>query len=126
MSQAALAACLEREHARAAASFRLDDELGTHHGLSWADFVLLQSLDEAAGAMAEAALAARLGVLRSHLLMRVRPLEKLGLLSRRTDDAARRVVALSAAGRRSVREARETAAAVCGQLANLKAQRQLP
>jgi len=118
MSQAALRDWLERERVRAAASFRLDDELGTHHGMSWSDFVLLHALDDAAGAMSDAGLAARLGLLRSQLLMRVRPLEKLGVVSRHEDDGGRRVVALTAAGRRLVREARETAAAVCLQFAD--------
>ena len=116
MSAAALRDCLERERIRAAASFRLDDALGTHHGMSWADFVLLQALDDAPAPMADADLAKRLGLLRSHFLMRVRPMEKLGWLSRSAGDPAGRVVALSASGRRLVREARETAAAVCGGL----------
>lgn len=116
MSLDALHACLERERAHAAASFRLDDALGTHHGLSWDDFVLLQSLDEAPAALPDAELAARLGLLRSQLLMRVRPLEKLGWLSRAADDRGRRAVGLSVAGRRLLREARTTAAAVCAEL----------
>ena len=118
MSLARLHARLESERLRAAASFRLDDELGTHHGLSWADFVLLHALDDAAGPMAAADLAARLGMLRSHLLMRVRPLEKLGLLAREAGDPSRRTVALTGSGRRLLREARETAAAVCSQFAS--------
>lgn len=117
MSQAALNARLEGERLRAAAAFRLDDELGTHHGMSWADFVLLHALDDAAGPMAANELAARLGMLRSHLLVRVRPLEKLGLVSRPGDVPARRTVVLTAAGRRLLGEARETAAAVCDQFA---------
>jgi MarR family transcriptional regulator, organic hydroperoxide resistance regulator len=116
MSLAALHACLARERARAAASFRLDDELGTHHGISWIDFVLLHSLHDSAGAMADAELAARLGMLRSHLRMRVRPLEKLGLVACQTDARERRVVALTAAGNRLAQEARETAAHVCSRL----------
>ena len=116
MSTAALHAWLERERVRAAATLRLDDELGTRHGMSWTDFVLLQSLDDAAGAMTESELAARLGLLRSHCLMQVRPLEKVGLLVRSVDDQGRRVVALRGAARGLLREAHETAAIVCGQL----------
>lgn len=118
MSLAALHARLEAERLRAAAAFRLDDELGTHHGVSWADFVLLHALHDAAAPIAAAELAARLGMLRSQLLVRMRPLEKVGLLSRERDEPASRAVALTAAGRRLVREARETAAAVCGQFAS--------
>lgn len=115
MSLAHLHARLESERLRAAASFRLDDELGTHHGLSWADFVLLHALDDAAVPMPGADLAATLGLLRSHLLMRTRPLEKLGLLTRDGSGPAGRAVTLTGAGRRLVREARETAAAVCAE-----------
>jgi hypothetical protein len=50
MSQEALQACVDRHLEHAAMVFMLDDELGTHHGLSWADFVLLTVLDAAGGA----------------------------------------------------------------------------
>jgi MarR family transcriptional regulator, organic hydroperoxide resistance regulator len=116
MSATALHLWLEREHVRAAALLRLDDELGTRHGMSWADFVLLQCLDEAAGPLPQADLAARLGMLRSHCLMRVQPLEKVGLVSRRADAKGSQAVSLSASGRRLLREARETAANVCDSL----------
>ncbi len=49
MSAEALQACMDRHLKHAAMVYRLDDELGTHHGLSWADFVLLTVLDAAAG-----------------------------------------------------------------------------
>jgi MarR family transcriptional regulator, organic hydroperoxide resistance regulator len=116
MSAAALQVWLERERARAAALLTLDDELGRRHGMSWSDFVLLQSLADAAGPLPDADLAARLGMLRSHCLMRVRPLEKVGLLTRGLDDRGRRVASLSGSGRSLLAEARETAAAVCGAL----------
>lgn len=116
MSLAALQACLEREHSRAAASFRLDDELGTHHGISWLDFVLLDALQSSARAVPDTELAARLGLLRSHLLMRVRPLQKLGLVTCQSDGEHSRSIALSVAGRRLANEARDTAAHVCEEL----------
>ncbi len=50
MSEEALQACVNRHLEHAALVFMLDDELGTHHGLSWADFVLLTVLDAAGGA----------------------------------------------------------------------------
>lgn len=114
MSRSALQACLEREHAQALAGFRLDDALGTHHGLSWADFVLLDHVSRTATGIPEVELAKALGVLRSRLLLRTRPLEKLGWLSR-TDGGAR-LVALTASGMRLLAEARETAASVCAKL----------
>ena len=48
MNFAALDAYLERERVRAATSFALDEELGTHHGISSSDFLLLQSLQDRA------------------------------------------------------------------------------
>jgi DNA-binding MarR family transcriptional regulator len=112
MSAAALQACLARHQAHAALSFRLDEELGTHHGLAWSDFVLLEALDAAGGSLASAALAQRLGLLRSRLLLQLRPLEKTGVLERIDAPDGRRV-ALRPAGRGLLREARETAGAVC-------------
>lgn len=113
MNFAALDEYLRRERARAAVSLALDEELGVHHGISASDFVLLQSIDEGATAVADSDLARQLGLLRSQLLMRVRPLEKVGLVLRTTDERGRRTLLLSAGGRRVVREARETAAEVC-------------
>ena len=51
MSKEALQACVDRHLEHAAMVFILDDKLGTHHGLSWADFVLLTMLDAAGGAV---------------------------------------------------------------------------
>ena len=112
MNFAALDAYLERERVRAATSFALDEELGTHHGISSSDFVLLQSLQDGTES-SHADLAHQLGLRRSHLLIRLRPLEKVGLVLRTSDQQDRRVALLSAAGRRLLCEARETAAAVC-------------
>jgi predicted transcriptional regulator len=112
MMTTALQACLERESVHARQVFRLDDELGTQHGLSWGDFVLLHALDDEQGGLPEAQLAQRLGTLRSRLLVRLLPLHKLGLVAR-TGEGAARCVALRPAGRRLL--ARETAAAVCEQ-----------
>ena len=49
MSNEALQACMDRHLEHAALVFLLDNELSTHHGLSWADFVLLAVLDTASG-----------------------------------------------------------------------------
>jgi DNA-binding MarR family transcriptional regulator len=111
---AALHACLAREHAQARAGFTLDEALGTHHGLAWADFVLLQHVADAPDGLPEAELARKLGVMRSRLMMRTRPLEKLGWLQR-ADDASRRLKLLPS-GRRLMAEAQETAALVCARL----------
>ena len=107
MSHPALQACLDRE-----AIFRLDDELGTQHGLAWSDFVLLDALDGFDAPLPEAQLAERLGLLRSRLLVRLLPLQKLGLVERGAG-----TVRLRAPATRLRAAARETAAAVCAQMA---------
>jgi DNA-binding MarR family transcriptional regulator len=113
MSTSALQACLLRQHAHAALTFRLDEELGTHHGLAWSDFVLLALLDEAGGALAAPELATRLGLRRSHFVLQVLPLEKTGLVERTTREDGSRQIILRPVGRRLLREARDTAASVC-------------
>lgn len=116
MNLAPLQSFLQGERRRAAAAFALDEELGTHHGLSWADFVLLDALEGHDEGLPQPQLATHLGLRGSQLLMQLRPLEKLGLLAR-TGAAGRAVVALRPAGRRVLGEARDTAAAVCGRFA---------
>lgn len=108
---------LQRQHAHAAVTRGLDEELGTHHGLAWSDFVLLDLVDGAGGTMSTQELASRLGVLRSRFVIQLLPLEKTGLLARAVaEDGTRRVV-LRSSGRRLLREARETAEAVCREAA---------
>ena len=105
--------CVERHLAQAALRLRLDEELGNWHGLSWADFVLLQALDVDPGGWATTELARHLGLTPPALVLQLLPLEKLGLVAReQRADGARRVV-LRAGGRRLVREARTTAEAAC-------------
>ena len=114
MNTQALQDCLARHHAHAALTFTLDEELGTQHGLAWSDFVLLEAIDAAGGALATTQLAQRLGLRPSPLLLRLLPLEKIGLVARNAHAAGARQVALRPSGRQLLREARETAAAVCG------------
>ncbi len=109
-----LDAAVAREVARAQAGCRLDEVLGRHHGLSWADFVLLWQLDSEVAGVAQAPLARRLGLSRARLLMRLRPLEKLGWLRCLAQPVA--TAQLSPSGRRLLGEARETAAALCARL----------
>lgn len=113
MSEEALQACVDRHLEHAAMVFILDDELGTHHGLSWADFVLLTVLDAAGGAAPANALARSLCVPASRLLRRLLPLEKTGLVERAANGDGKRCVRLRPQGRRLLREARETAASAC-------------
>jgi MarR family transcriptional regulator, organic hydroperoxide resistance regulator len=107
--------------AHAALRSRLDEELGTHHGLAWSDFVLLAVIEGADGALATSELAPRLGLTGSALVLQLLPLEKLGVLAReRTEGGARRVL-LRASGARLLREARETAETVCASAPPLRA-----
>ena len=112
MSEEALQACVDRHLEHAAMVFMLDDELGTRHGLSWADFVLLTVLDVAGGTALTKELARDLRTPASHLLLRLLPLEKTGLVER-TADAGKRRVTLRQPGRRLLHEARDTAANIC-------------
>ena len=114
MSEEALQACVDRHLENAAFVFRLDNELGTHHGLSWADFVLLTVLDATGGAAPATALAHSLRMPASHLLLRLLPLEKTGLVERAADDDGKRRVKLRPQGKRLLYEARYTAAGACG------------
>lgn len=113
MDERALQACLDRHLDQAALNFRLDDELGTHHGLAWADFVLLTLLEEEAAPTP--ALARRLGMSPARLVLQLLPLEKTGLVMREAAADGQRRVALRPGGRRLLAEARETAAAVCAE-----------
>jgi DNA-binding MarR family transcriptional regulator len=110
MSEKALQACVSRHLEHAALVFVLDEELGTHHGLSWADFMLLTVLDAAGGAAPATELARTLRTPASHLLLRLLPLEKTGLVERAADCDGKRCVTLRSQGRRLLHEARETAA----------------
>ena len=113
MSEQALQACVDRHLEHAASVYVLDDELGTHHGLAWADFVLLTVLDSAGGAASATQLARTLCTPASHLLLRLLPLEKIGLVERVADGGGKRRVTLRPPGRRLLREARDTAANAC-------------
>lgn len=113
MSAATLQAWVDRHLTHAATVAVLDEELGTHHGLSWADFILLTVLDAAGGAAPATDLARRLHTPASHLLLRLLPLEKTGLVERTADGQGRRSIRLRTPGQRLLREARGTAADAC-------------
>ena len=113
MSESALQACVDRHLAHAAWELVLDNELGTHHGLSWAEFVLLTVLDGTGGVATAPQLARTLGMPASRLLLRLLPLEKTGLLERAADGEGTRSITLRPQGRRLLYEARATAANTC-------------
>jgi DNA-binding MarR family transcriptional regulator len=115
MSTGALDLCLRLHQAHARLRRKLDDELGTLHGLGLDDFVLLHALAQAPDAgLGAADLERPLGVQRSAVVRQVIALEKTGLVRRVADAAGRRTVQLRGPGRRLLQEAAETAAAVCG------------
>ena len=113
MTELALQACMDGHLAHAAMVYRLDEELGTHHGLSWADFVLLTALDAAAEATLAKELARTLSMPASQLLLQLLQLEKIGLVERAADGTGKRSVKLRPQGRRLLREARDTAENAC-------------
>lgn len=107
---------LQQHHAHAAICFRLDEQLGLLHGMSWADFVQLDALDATGGSLSTAQLAQTLSVPRTRILLQLIPLEKIGLAVRIADaDGSRRVV-IRPNGRRLLNEARETAVPLCEHL----------
>ena len=113
MTALALRARIARHHEHARATRDLDEELGTLHGIGWAEFVLLDAIESAAGNAAAADVAHRLGLSSSRLLLQVLPLEKLGLVRRGMRPDGKRSIELRAAGQRLLTETRETAAAMC-------------
>ena len=100
--------------ARAQASLQqlLGERLGTWHGLSPADFLLLDVLAEAPpGGLCPRDLAKALHLAPSALVRQLMPLHKTGLLAREAG-----TVQLRPAGRRLHAEAAQTAGAACRQV----------
>jgi DNA-binding MarR family transcriptional regulator len=75
--------------------------------------VLLTVLDAARGAAPLSELAHTLCTPASHLLMRLLPLEKTGLVERTTAGDGKRRISLRPPGMRLLKEARDTAANAC-------------
>ena len=114
MSDSALDICMGLEAAHARLRRKLDDQLGTLHGMSLADFVLLRALSQAHDGRLDAwQLARPLGVPPSAVIRQVIALEKTGWVQREADPCGRRTVLLRGPGRRLLHEAAETAAVTC-------------
>jgi DNA-binding MarR family transcriptional regulator len=112
MKTHALDDCLCISLAHASLTLKLDDVLGTFHGLSLNDFILLRLLSQAEGGrLPLAALMRPLGVRMSAVVRQIAPLEKTGQLQREPG----RMVALRPAGRVQMAEAASSAEAVCAQ-----------
>ncbi len=105
--------CLALHHAHASLQRKLDDELGLHHGISFNDFALLNSLAQAdGGRVSIPALVRPMGQPQSAVLRQLIVLEKIGLVVREGANGLRRAV-LRPAGRALVNAAGETADSVC-------------
>ena len=108
--------CLRLARAQALLVKRFDHQLSRLHGLSFADFLLLQQLGSAPGGrMRRVDLAAALGMTASGVTRSLGPLERIGLVEREPDPRDARVAyaALTDAGRERLRYAEKAA----GQLA---------
>ncbi|WP_225826720.1 MarR family winged helix-turn-helix transcriptional regulator [Streptomyces naphthomycinicus] len=115
----ALDAALRLVRAQTALVRRFDARLGGLHGVSLADFTLLLRLGQAPGGrMRRVDLAESLGLTASGVTRGLAPLERIGLVTREPDarDARVAYAALTATGRRRLREmlatAEETAAEI--------------
>lgn len=110
--------CLHISAAHARIQLALDEELGTFHGLSYIDFLLLHRLADAPQQqLAMVELAPHLGVRPSAVVRQILPLEKIGLLARepQADARGRRLIRLRPAGRQVLAGATESAQAMCRQ-----------
>jgi DNA-binding MarR family transcriptional regulator len=115
MSHPTLDLCLEVHRVYSGLRLKLDDELGTYHGIAFSDLALLHLLAHAeAGRMKIAELGRPLGLSRSAVLRQLLVLEKIGLVERNGADGDRHAV-LRPAGRALTNVASETADRVCSE-----------
>ncbi len=104
--------CFRLTRAYASLTRRLDHSLGSFHGLSFADFMILSSLSQAPeGRLRRVVLAERLGLTASGITRALIPLEKIGLVKRQSDTRDARVgyAAITPAGTRLLAAALESA-----------------
>jgi DNA-binding IclR family transcriptional regulator len=105
--------CLALHRAHASLQLKLDDELGTYHGISFSDFALLNLLAQAdGGRVSIPELVRPIGQPQSAVLRKLIVLEKIGLVVRDGANGLRQVV-LRPAGRALVNAAGETADSIC-------------
>ena len=107
--------CLRLTRAYATLTRRLDNALGSVHGLSFGDFMILYHLDRAPGTrLRRIDLAERLGLTASGVTRTLIPLEKLGLVGRQPDPRDARVgyAQITEAGQQLLRYASVTVQAI--------------
>jgi DNA-binding MarR family transcriptional regulator len=84
--------CLRLSRAATAMTRRFDSGLGSHHGISFADYQLLRQLARAPeGRLRRGELAERLGLTASGVTRSLLPLEKIGLVGRQSDPRDARI-----------------------------------
>jgi DNA-binding MarR family transcriptional regulator len=116
MSNAALPAILRLIRVEATIQARFTGVLGSLHGLSLNELILLMNLDQAPlGRMRRVDLAVALVVSQSSVTRMAAPLEKIGLVARDSDERDARVayVVLTKAGRERARDATATLTELC-------------
>lgn len=107
--------CLAIQRAYASLQLKLNDELGTYHGISFSDFVLLNLLAETAdGRVRMTELVQALGQPLSAVVRQLITLEKIGLITR-DGASSERYAVLRPAGRTLTKAARETASNLCSE-----------
>jgi DNA-binding MarR family transcriptional regulator len=111
--------CIAISKAHSTLTRRFDGRLGTWHGLSFGDFIVLLHLGRAADhRLRRVDLAAELGVTPSAVTRTLIPLEKIGLVARRSDvrDARVGYAVLTKSGQRLLQEALESAHMISGEV----------
>ena len=107
--------CLHLAKAHAALVRRFDGRLGTLHGLSLGDFILLLNLSRAPGGkLRRVDLASQLGLTASAVTRALIPLERIGLVKRQRDlrDARIGYAVLTKTGQRVLEESMSSAEVV--------------
>lgn len=120
MSDPNISFCLTLHRLYGKLRLHLDEELGTYHGIDFDDFALLQSLAGAVeGPPSLVILATALGISRSAMLRRLRPLEKIGLIACLGNVTDRRVV-VRPAGLSLMKSAHDTVSGTCARLSSIE------
>lgn len=116
--------CIRLTRAYAVLTRRLDNKLGSLHGLSFGDFMVLNHLQRAPDSrLRRVDLAERLGLTASGVTRTLLPLEKLGLVTRQPDPRDARIgyALLTASGQELWAYALASAEAVCQDATSLLA-----
>ena len=108
--------CVRLTRAYSVLTRRLDNKLGSVHGLSFSDFMVLSYLQRSPGArLRRVDLAERMGLTASGVTRTLLPLEKLGLIAREIDQRDARIgyALLTEAGQQLLANAAVSAEVVC-------------